>query len=154
MRTLTAIFFLALFLLLRPSALGSGGFWYSDDDQDYFAHASSIAYGQFPHYEKEFFNNKGLPLAAVGPGILAAPFVFVFSLIDRITQAPVIQARTRETILHSWSLYGFMVATIFYFWLGCALLHQGLRRHFSSALYALQVVPRRRSRRRRHEPAL
>ena len=140
MRIITLFFFAALFLLLKPSVLESSSLWYQDDDYDYFAHASSIAYGQFPHYDKEFFTNKGLPLGAVGSGILAAPFVFTFSLIDRVTHQEIVRQRTHDNVLHSWSLYGFIVSTIFYFWLGCAFLYRGLRFHFPCAIACWTIL--------------
>ena len=61
------------------------GLMYGGDDQSYFAHASSLAFGQFPSYQNEVFTSgKGSPKHSIGSGVMAAPFVFVFSLIDRI----------------------------------------------------------------------
>jgi len=53
----------------------SNGMWYGNDDQDYFANASSLVFGQFPSYEKEFDYGAGDTLGSIGPGLMAAPFV-------------------------------------------------------------------------------
>ena len=59
-----------------------------------------------------------------GAGWLAAPFVFVFSLMDRAQGHPVIGDHGAYT--YSWSLFGFFVAALFYFALGVWLYRRGI----------------------------
>ncbi len=128
MKYITLVIFVFALVLFRPYELNTGGFWYADDDWDYFAHASSIAYGQFPSYEKEFFLGDGVkPLGGIGSGILASPFVFVFSLVDRVLGADIVLERTEENIPGSWSQFGFIVASLFYLYLSCWLLYKAVR---------------------------
>lgn len=133
------------FVLLRPYQLQTSGLLYSDDDDDYFAHASAIVFGEFPDYSKEYFNKKignvgQVPLGSIGTGILASPFVFAFSLLDRIAGEPIVQARTRQNIVRSWSAFGFVVGTQIYFWLSLLMLYWLLRRFTSDETAVIIVV--------------
>lgn len=110
----------------------ASGLMYPDDDYSYFAHASSLVYGQFPSYSKECFTvGDKRPAHGIGPGLMAAPFVFVFSLVDRIVGNPIVDVRKDDNIEKSWSVYGFVLSSVFYLWLGCFVLYKGLRRHFA-----------------------
>ena len=143
MKSITIFIFISLFLLFRPYQLQNTGMWYKDDDYDYFAHASSIVFGQFPSYEKEFFlpiNNSKSPLGSIGSGVMAAPFVFIFSLIDRCIGSDIVQQRTEENVRYSWSLFGFIFASSVYLWLGCLALYKGLRYFFKDRHAALSVI--------------
>lgn len=112
------------FFLLRPYQLQKLGLCYRGDDFSYFAHATAIVFGQYPSYEKEHFDNgKQSPLHSIGPGLMAAPFVWAFSLIDRLTGADIVNQRTADNIRHSWSMFGFVVSSSVYFWLGCWLIY-------------------------------
>ncbi|MEI7999028.1 MAG: hypothetical protein WCH62_05935, partial [Candidatus Omnitrophota bacterium] len=85
MKIIAFAIFLSAFFILRPVSMQDGGLLYPDDDFDYFAHATSLSFGQFPSYKKEYLTSKTTgPHRAIGSGILAAPFVFVFSLLDRV----------------------------------------------------------------------
>ena len=97
-----------------------------NDDDDYFAYASSIAYGRFPHFDHEYHVGVTMPYAAGGPGILAAPFVFAFSGFDRLESAPIVDRRTKENRYWSWSLLGFHVASIVYLILAVLILFRFL----------------------------
>jgi len=111
-----------------------------DDDYDYFAHASAMAFGQFPSYKKEFYTiMKEGPQSPVGTGILAAPFVFVFSFLDRAGGSTITESRTQDNIVGSWSQFGFEVSSIFYFTIACYLLFFSLSR-FVSPLNASTAV--------------
>ena len=123
MKSALAIFMVSFFLL-RPYSLQQDGLWYGGDDCDYFAQASSLVFGQFPSYKNEYFTNlKEGPMGSVGPGIMAAPFVFIFSWLDRWENSSITQKRTEQNILHSWSQFGFVVSSNFYFCLACMLLY-------------------------------
>jgi len=79
LRTITVSIFICAFLLMRPYHLQDRTLCYTGDDYSYFAHASSLVFGQFPSYEKEFFvAGDTSPLHSIGPGLMAAPFVFDF----------------------------------------------------------------------------
>ncbi len=131
MKVITIFIFLCAFLLLRPYHLQQTGLRYAGDDESYFAHSSSLVFGQFPSYEKEYFTFwEDYPLHSIGSGLMAAPFVFVFSLVDRVVGSDIVHQRTLENTSHSWSLFGFVFASSFYLWLACFLLYKGLRYYF------------------------
>ena len=140
MRRVTLFIFLIGFVLLRPHEIGQSGLLYPTDDYGYFAHASSIAFGQFPSFAKEECFHADYPVAHPGPGWMASPFVFLFSFLDRMMGAEIVQIRTPENIPLSFSLYGFVLATSFYFWFGCYLLFRGLRHHFAPAISGWTIV--------------
>lgn len=124
MKYITIAILISAFFLLRPYQIQKFGQCYRGDDFSYFAHATAIAYGQYPSYDKEYFDNgERSPLHSIGPGIMAAPFVFAFSLIDRVSGADIVKQRTADNIRHSWSMFGFVVSSCVYFWLGCWLLY-------------------------------
>lgn len=124
MRYITFAILICIFFLLRPYQMQKLGLCYRGDDLSYFAHATALTYGQFPSYDKEYFDNgEQSPLHSIGPGLMAAPFVFVFSLIDRINGADIVRQRTADNVRHSWSMFGFVVASSVYFWLGCWFLY-------------------------------
>ncbi|HPN88771.1 MAG TPA: hypothetical protein PLH56_05490, partial [Candidatus Omnitrophota bacterium] len=114
---------------------------YSGDDWSYFAHSSAIAFGQFPHYDKEVWHiGQGIPFHPSGPGVLASPFVFLFSLIDRLSGSDIVLQRTAQNIPGSWSLFGFTFATVFYFLAGCSFLFYGLKKHVSERSASWAVI--------------
>jgi hypothetical protein len=78
------------------------------------------------------------PPHPMGPGILAAPFVAAFSLIDRANGHPVVTDRT--AYVGSWSYFGMQFATVFYFLAGIALYQIALRRWVSPFIVAVAVV--------------
>ena len=116
------------FFLYRPYALQDFGMMYAGDDQTYFSYASSIAFFQFPSFKKEIVHS---PKHYIGSGILAAPFVFMFSLIDRGLDSGIVQERNLKNVTDSWTLFGFVFASIFYFWFSCILLFKALRYQFN-----------------------
>ncbi len=140
MKSISIAILIAAFFLLRPYQMQKLGLCYRGDDFSYFAHATAIAYVQFPSYEKEYYiHGEGRPLHSIGSGIMAAPFVFVFSLIDRLQGNSIVQQRTADNIRHSWSMFGFVVASCTYFWLGCWLLFRtGIR--FVAPRYVIAAV--------------
>jgi len=100
------------------------GMWYAGDDYDYFAQSSWIVFGQYPSYKHEYFTAMPQgPKRSVGPGLLATPFVFIGSLIDRFEKAPIFVERNYNTIAGSWSQFGFIISSVFYLCLGCLLLY-------------------------------
>jgi len=118
--------FIFMFILLRPYTVTGSGFWYYGDDQDYFAHDTSIVFGQFPSYRNEYMTIDGhYPQSSIGSSLLSLPFVWAFSLIDRCLGSSIVLHRTADNIPGSWSEFGFALASCFYFSLGCILLYKG-----------------------------
>lgn len=141
MKIITVCIFFSAFLLLRPYFMQQTGLRYYGDDCSYFAHSSSLAFGQFPCYKNEYFvDGKNMPLHSIGPGVMASPFVFLFSILDRINGSDIILQRTSENTTNSWSLYGFVFASSFYFWLACFLLHKALRYTFAPHIASFSIV--------------
>ncbi len=140
-KVVTILIFICAFLLLRPYQLQKTGLRYGGDDASYFAHSSSLVFGQFPSYEKEYFTaGEDYPLHSIGSGLMAAPFVFVFSLVDRVGGSDIVYERTLENTSQSWSLFGFVFASSFYLWLACFLLYKGLRYYFKHHHASLAVI--------------
>jgi hypothetical protein len=78
------------------------------------------------------------PRHPMGMGILAAPFVAAFSLIDRANDHPVLADRT--AYIGSWSYFGIQFATAFYFLAGIALYQLALGRWVNSFIVAAAVI--------------
>ncbi|MBF0595677.1 MAG: hypothetical protein HQL22_12035 [Candidatus Omnitrophica bacterium] len=134
---------LCAFMVLRPYGIEERGLCYTGDDQSYFAHATAIVFGQFPSYDKEYFTmGDKVPDHPIGCSLMAVPFVYVFSWIDRWTGAPVVAQRTKSNVSSSWSMFGFVAATSFYFWFACFFLFLGLRYHVSyrAAVWAVILM--------------
>ena len=138
---ITIAIFIIAFFLIRPIFLQYHGMWYVDDDYDYFAHSSALVFGQYPSYKKEFFTiMKVGPQSPIGAGILAAPFVFVFSLWDRASGSTITETRTLDNIVGSWSQFGFQVASIVYFISACYLLFFGISRYVAPVQASTAVI--------------
>jgi hypothetical protein len=135
MRQATLIAFLTCFFLFRPYQLQNPGLLYGGDDPSYFAYSTALVYGQYPHFDKELVEEGRVPpLGRAGPGLLAAPFVGVFSIIDRVEKNPIVEKRTRETVKDSWSLFGSVFSSAFYFWLSLALIYATVSRLYDSRI--------------------
>jgi hypothetical protein len=102
------------------------------DDSSYWAHAATLGLDFDLDYSNEPVQwwNRDRTIAShpIGSGLLAAPFVAVFSVVDRVLGHPVID--DHGAYLHSWSFFGFFLAALFYFLLGVWLYWRGLRRLF------------------------
>ena len=113
------------------------GMLYKGDDETYFSYAASIALFQFPSFKKELVKS---PTHFIGCGVLAAPFVFAFSLIDRVDGSSITFERTAENVTGSWTLFGFVFASVFYFWIACFLLYRAIRLVHDEGTATLAVV--------------
>lgn len=120
----------------------NGKLFFSGDDDDYFAVATSIAYGQFPSFAKEFHVGEKMPFASVGAGIMASPIVAVFSILDRVQDDPIVAQRTPGNRAGSWSVIGFYVATQLYLILAVLFLYKltCLWTENKSAFYAVILM--------------
>lgn len=146
---ITIIIFIFAFFIFRPYFMQERGLLYSGDDTGYFAHATSLAFFHFPDYSKEYFtyaaddlptNDKSQPMHSIGPGIMAFPFVISFSLIDRLQNSPIVEKREINNIIHSWTLFGFIISTIFYFYFGIVLLYKGLKYYFEERISFFAIL--------------
>jgi hypothetical protein len=145
------LIFLAAFFVLRPYQLEREHLIYGShggDDLGYLAHASALAFGDFPRYSGEHYVDGTLPKYTIGPALLALPFVFAFSRIDVLEHDPAIMNRGPD-YLSTWAVFGFVVASIFYFCLSALLCWRLLRRFYSeraatwstALLYVAQGFP-------------
>lgn len=141
MRKITLIIFILAFILFRPYQLQDSGMMYSGDDDSYMAHATSLVFFQFPSYAKEYFTlGEGVPMHSIGSSLLASPFVFLTSIIDRVAGNDIIIIRTALNVSKSWTVFGFTLSSIFYLWMTCLLLYKGLRFYFEPRISSLAVV--------------
>ncbi len=125
MKKIIIAIFVAEFFLFWPLFMQGTGLMYPDDDVDYFAHASSLVFGQFPSYKKEYLmTSQQGPQCAIGSGILAAPFVYIFSFLDNAGNSSIMESRTAQNVPKSWANFGFIFSSVFYFTLGCVLLYR------------------------------
>ncbi|MCX5706406.1 MAG: hypothetical protein NTW13_01860 [Candidatus Omnitrophica bacterium] len=141
MKKITWIIFVFAFILLRPYQLQNSGMMYTGDDYDYMSHATSLVFFQFPSYAKESFGTgQGIPLGSIGSALLASPFVFLTSIIDRTVGNEVIVKRTASNVHKSWTAFGFTLASVFYLWIACLFLYKGLTFYFERQVSSLTVI--------------
>ncbi|MDB4285632.1 hypothetical protein N9903_01865, partial [bacterium] len=118
-----AISFAAIF---SPDSIATSRFY--GDDASYLSHAFTLGLDFDLDYANEpahvYGSSKIMPSHPIGTGIMAAPFVALGGLADRITGHPVI---VRQKLpLGSWSLLGFFAAANIYFLSGIFLYWKGL----------------------------
>jgi hypothetical protein len=114
---------------------------YSGDDEGYFAHSGSIVFFKFPSYEKESWLGGGnYPQYGIGPSIMASPFVLIGSLIDRIEGSSIVSERNNDNIKDSWALFGFVLSTLFYFYIGIIFLYLGLIYYFDEKISFFTIL--------------
>ena len=139
---LTIIIFVFSFLLFRPYFLQNQGMMYSGDDENYFAHTTSLVFFEFPDYEGEYWSGStgSYPSHSIGPAIMSLPFTMIFSLVDRATDSGIVHERNRENNETSWTAFGFIISTIVYYYFGCILLFLALCYFFNERVSFLVVV--------------
>lgn len=141
MRKITLIIFILAFILFRPYQMQNFGMMYSGDDYSYMAHATSLTFFQFPSYAKEYFATEGeIPLHSIGSSLLASPFVFLGSIIDRISGNEIVVRRTALNVSKSWTAFGFTLSSVFYLWVTCLLLYKSLTFYFQPRISSLAVI--------------
>ena len=99
------------------------------DDASYLSHGFTIGLDfnfKYKDSNATWVVKDHVPSHPIGPGILAAPFISLFSIIDRLTDNPVIS--DHHQYLTSWSYFGFVFATFFYFICGLWLYYFGLKK--------------------------
>lgn len=110
----TVLIFLAVWGLASPAMVFQPLLF--GDDASYVAHAMTIAIDFDLDYSNEIAtrvrerpSGASTPTHPIGPGILAAPFVAAFSLVDRAIGHPVIIERAQFS--GTWSFLGFYAAS-------------------------------------------
>jgi hypothetical protein len=104
----------------------------SDDDVTYLSYAMSLGIDGDLDFSNELkccanmARNGRVPGGFYGSGLMAAPFVALFSLADRLAGNLVIDDRSQY--LHSWSYFGFSFAVHAYFLAAVLLLWDVARR--------------------------
>ena len=115
------------FLLMFSPAMFQLNF--SDDGASYVSHAFTLGLDGDLDYTNEpvdqFSRNELLPRHPIGSGILAAPFVAIFSVIDRIIDHPIIG--NHNNYLGSWSLFGFVFSVNLLFFMAIFLYIKSFR---------------------------
>lgn len=129
------VFFIGLVMIPKEARLVS-----IHDDDDYLAYATAIAYGNYPSFASEFHYGEKIPFAHAGPGVLASPFVFFGSLIDRATDNPIVERRTKENRYWTWTTTGFHLSTIVYLFFGFYFLFLALNRIYSPIVSELLTL--------------
>ncbi|RYZ80438.1 MAG: hypothetical protein EOP04_25875, partial [Proteobacteria bacterium] len=132
MKKIVLVLFLLSAVLLRPGQMQQFGLIYAGvggDDFCYLSHSTAIVFGEWPSYRKESICRGELPMASIGPGLIAVPLVGLFSLIDRAQGASIVEERRADNVVHSASAWGFILTTLaifgitlqlFRIWLGYA----------------------------------
>lgn len=100
------------------------------DDASYLSHAFTLGLDFNLRYENNIANwlsINGISAAhPIGPGLLAAPFVGFFSIIDYLSDHAIIS--NVQQYQFSWARFGFVFATVFYFLAGVLLYHKALEK--------------------------
>jgi hypothetical protein len=113
-------------LLIKPHEAYQNFIVPSPDDYNYLANATAMVYGRFPDFTKEY-RDFGPLNHAIGSSLLASPFIFGTSIIDRLAKNPIVKARTKDRLLSSWTTFGFAVATQVYLVLGALFVFLTIR---------------------------
>ena len=128
-RALRAVLFGAIFFLFFVPAHFLNKDITSFDDLSYLSHSFTIGLDGDLDYRNEIatrFSQYGtLPAHPIGSGLLAAPFVAVFGLLDRLTGHEVVE--NRANYFGSWAYFGFLFAVNFFFLFGIVLYFQTMQ---------------------------
>jgi len=133
MRQLTIVYFLLMFFLFRPFQLERPGLLYPGDDYSYFAYSTAVVFGEYPNFDKEAVDEFRVPpLSRLGPAVLSLPFTLLGSIVDRVSDNPIVSSRTPENIRSSWTLFGAIFASGVAAWLAMFVMYRTLQ-YFVSA---------------------
>lgn len=93
------------------------------DSRSYLSHAMTIALDFDMDYSNELRSglarNRYIAPHPIGSGLMAAPFMGLFSIIDRLNNHPIIN--DHHDYKYSWSIFGFILSAYLYFFLGIYL---------------------------------
>lgn len=100
------------------------------DDASYLSHAFTLGLDFNLHYENNIANwlslNGFSAAHPIGPGVLAAPFVALFSIIDYLAHHAIIS--NVQEYQFSWARFGFVFASVFYFLAGVLLYQKAIEK--------------------------
>ncbi|MCP4613445.1 MAG: hypothetical protein GY845_32540 [Planctomycetes bacterium] len=106
---------------------------YVADSTSYLSHFMTIALDFDMDYSNEIrqgpSQNRYLPPHPIGSGVMAAPFVALFSIFDRVSGHPIIN--DHKDYKYSWSIFGFILSAYLYFFLTVYLYWDSLRLIFT-----------------------
>ena len=98
------------------------------DDLSYLSHAFTMGLDFDLDYANEPATRKSangrVASHPMGPGLMAAPFVALFSTVDRLGDHPVISNHAMYS--GSWSYFGFLFSTVFYYFSGIMLYYRAM----------------------------
>lgn len=90
------------------------------DDASYLAHGFTLGLDHNLQYKDSVAewktHNQKAAAHPIGPGLLAAPFISAFAVIDKLNHDVVINHHTQ--FQYSWSFFGFVFSSIFFFMAG------------------------------------
>jgi len=137
-----AVLFLMFLFQFNPAPLYYKGAWTGISDEDaYLAHALTIGLDCDLDYSNEPIHalnpRHTAPRHPIGPGLMAAPFVAFFSLIDRWQGNPIIHDHAQ--FLTSWSLFGFVFSKVFFFFASLWMYFDAGRRIQNGLLTAATI---------------
>lgn len=144
---LWAIGFIAFSLLtIWPAFLLRTDLAVSGDDASYVSHAFTIGLDFDLDYSNELSSSddyfkvadRMMPSHPIGPGIIAAPFVALFSIIDRLNGHPVIS--DHSSYLYSWSYFGFFFASSLSLLIGTILYSFAFKQWLSKKEWMLPAL--------------
>lgn len=99
------------------------------DDASYLAHGFTLGLDHNLQYKDSVAewktHNQKAAAHPIGPGLLAAPFIGMFAVIDKVNHDAVVNNHTK--FQYSWSFFGFVFASIFFFMAGLFCYRNALR---------------------------
>lgn len=114
----------------------------SYDDRSYLSHAFTIGYDFDLDYTNEIalrFNKDGnMPSHPIGSGLLAAPFVSLFGIVDRLSGHAILTRRSEY--FSAWGYFGFLFSVNFYFLIGVILYYRSILYVYPRATLLLTLM--------------
>lgn len=99
------------------------------DDASYLAHGFTLGLDHNLQYQNSVAEwktyNQKAAAHPIGPGLLAAPFISIFAMIDKMNHDEVLNNHTQ--FQYSWSFFGFVFASVFFFIAGLFCYRSALR---------------------------
>lgn len=104
------------------------------DDASYLAHGFTLGLDHNLQYDDSVAEWKTLNQKAaahpIGPGVLAAPFIAAFSMLDKLENHAVLHEHAK--FQYSWSFFGFIFSSVFFFIAGLYFYVKGAENlHFA-----------------------
>ena len=127
------VFFLVT-LLFKPLWLfNNNNLGIPGDDMSYWLHSATVALDRDLDYlndykiESDLFHPEtNVPAHPPGAGYLSSPFVFIFSLLDKLVETTA--EKTRTNPVKSFAYLGFFIAGLFYTYFGAKLISKTVKK--------------------------